>query len=109
MFGSTDRTSWLFTLVNNQNKPARLNPASGSVAGSSLLLTFCIGLGCTRSVLMMDGMGWNGMYRTSMSYNAAGYGPTWGGGHDLHVSDSMKSANNYCNPNVYQTLAPVTP
>jgi len=40
------------------------------------------------------------------SYNAAGYGPTWGGGHDLHINNSMKSNSNYSNPNSFLTVAP---
>lgn len=39
-------------------------------------------------------------------YNNSGYGPTWGGGHDLHVTSSMRSASNYSNPNSFMTAAP---
>ena len=37
----------------------------------------------------------NGVYFNS------GYGPTFGGGHDLHVQGNMYNA--YCNPNAFNT------
>jgi len=46
---------------------------------------------------------------TSSSNNAycnSGYGPTFGGGHDLHINNSMKSQNNYTNPSSFKTIAP---
>jgi hypothetical protein len=41
---------------------------------------------------------------SSMGYNSSGYGPTWGGGHDLHVNNNMKSTSNYCAPNDFRTV-----
>jgi len=41
---------------------------------------------------------------SNMQYNASGYGPTWGGGHDLHVNTNMKSTSNYCSPNDFRTV-----
>jgi len=41
---------------------------------------------------------------TSSNYGAYGYsnyGPTWGGGHDLHISNSMRSSGCYSNPYSY--------
>jgi hypothetical protein len=43
---------------------------------------------------------------TNNSYNSPGYGPTFGGGHDLHINDNMKANSNYSNPNTYTTVAP---
>jgi len=40
------------------------------------------------------------------AYCNSSYGPTWGGGHDLHINSSMKSANNYTNPSNYKVVAP---
>jgi len=65
----TDRRCWLFSLVNSQNRPVRLEPTG-----------------------------------SSMQYNASGYGPTWGGGHDLHVNNSMQSTSNYCSPNDFRSV-----
>jgi hypothetical protein len=48
------------------------------------------------------------MEPSSSSNNAychSSYGPTWGGGHDLHVNNSMKSNSNSCNPNTYTKFA----
>jgi len=42
---------------------------------------------------------------TNNAYCNSSYGPTWGGGHDLHVNASMKSNSNYCNPNTYHKMA----
>jgi len=42
--------------------------------------------------------------QTSSSYGAYGYssyGPTWGSGHDLYVSSSMRDNSSYCNPSAY--------
>jgi len=42
----------------------------------------------------------------SNAYNGSSYGPTFGGGHDLYVSSSMKSgSSNYTNPSSYQRAA----
>jgi len=38
-------------------------------------------------------------------YHNTSYGPTWGGGHDLHVNSSMRSTSNYCSPSNYRTIA----
>jgi len=38
------------------------------------------------------------------TYHNASYGPTFGGGHDLHVTSSMKTTSNYCNPSSYRTI-----
>jgi hypothetical protein len=35
------------------------------------------------------------------TYCHTSYGPTWGGGHDLHVNNSMTANSNYCSPNTY--------
>jgi hypothetical protein len=39
------------------------------------------------------------------AYNNSSYGPSFGGGHDLHVNGSMKSNSNYCNPSSYRTIS----
>jgi len=36
---------------------------------------------------------------SSGAYCGSGYGPTWGGGHDLHINSSMQSNSNYSSPN----------
>jgi len=36
---------------------------------------------------------------SSGAYCGSGYGPTWGGGHDLHINGSMQSNSNYSSPN----------
>jgi hypothetical protein len=42
----------------------------------------------------------------SKAYGAPNYGPTWGDGHDLHVSNTMKAANSsYSSPNSFTTVA----
>merc|ERR1712130_127646 len=38
-------------------------------------------------------------------YVNSSYGPTFGGGHDIYVSNSMNSGSNYCNPHTYKTVA----
>jgi hypothetical protein len=38
-------------------------------------------------------------------YNNTSYGPSFGGGHDLHVNGSMKSNSNYCNPSSYRNIS----
>jgi len=38
---------------------------------------------------------------SSGAYCGSGYGPTWGGGHDLHVNGSMQSNSNYSSPNSF--------
>jgi len=43
---------------------------------------------------------------SSNTYVNGSYGPTWGGGHDLHINDRMQSANNYSSPSTYRTFAP---
>jgi len=43
---------------------------------------------------------------SSNVYHNSSYGPTWGGGHDLHVNGSMRSTSNYCSPSSYRTAAP---
>jgi len=42
---------------------------------------------------------------SSNIYLNSGYGPTWGGGHDLYVCSSMQSNSNYCNPNTYRKFS----
>jgi hypothetical protein len=37
-------------------------------------------------------------------YQQSSYGPTFGSGHDLHVSSSMKSSSNSCSPSSYRTV-----
>merc|ERR1712130_262031 len=39
-------------------------------------------------------------------YMNTGYGPTFGGGHDIYVCSTMQSTSNYCNPNTYRQFAP---
>jgi len=46
---------------------------------------------------------------TNHAYCSSGYGPTWGGGHDLHVNASMTSNSNYSNPSTYTRAAPGFP
>jgi hypothetical protein len=46
---------------------------------------------------------------TNHAYLSAGYGPTWGGGHDLHINASMTSNSNYSNPSTYTRAAPGFP
>jgi len=44
---------------------------------------------------------------TTQAYNGSGYGPTWGGGHDLHVNNNMKTASsNYTSPSAFTIVAP---
>jgi len=42
---------------------------------------------------------------SSNVYHNSSYGPTWGGGHDLHVNGSMRSTSNYCSPSSYRQCA----
>jgi len=37
-------------------------------------------------------------------YNNSGYGPTWGSGHDLHITSSMSSSSNSCSPSNYRQI-----
>jgi hypothetical protein len=46
---------------------------------------------------------------TNHAYCSSGYGPTWGGGHDLHINASMTSNSNYSNPSTYTRAAPGFP
>jgi len=39
------------------------------------------------------------------AYSSSGYGPTWGGGHDLHINSSMLSNSNYSSPSSFTTIA----
>lgn len=41
---------------------------------------------------------------TNAMYCHPGYGPTFGGGHDLHISNGMDSTSNYCNPSTFRTV-----
>jgi len=43
---------------------------------------------------------------SSNVYLNSSYGPTWGGGHDLHVNSNMKSNSNYCSPSTFRLFAP---
>eukprot|EP00457_Paulinella_chromatophora_P005564 gb/GEZN01005581.1/.p1 GENE.gb/GEZN01005581.1/~~gb/GEZN01005581.1/.p1 ORF type:complete len:489 (-),score=102.28 gb/GEZN01005581.1/:270-1736(-) len=43
---------------------------------------------------------------SSHAYNNSSYGPTFGGGHDLHVNSMMTSQNNYTNPSTFTQVAP---
>jgi len=38
-------------------------------------------------------------------YGGSNYGPTWGGGHDLYINNSMKSASNSSNPSSYSVAS----
>jgi len=40
------------------------------------------------------------------AYDHPSYGPTWGGGHDLHFNQTMNSNSNYSNPSSYTSVAP---
>lgn len=44
--------------------------------------------------------------QSSNVYNNGSYGPTWGGGHDLHINNNMKSNSNYSSPSTYRQMAP---
>jgi len=46
---------------------------------------------------------------TSRAYCSSGYGPTWGGGHDLHLNSNMSSNSNYSNPSTFTQSAPGFP
>jgi len=39
------------------------------------------------------------------AYCGSGYGPTFGGGHDLHVNSSMQSTSNYSSPSSFTSMA----
>jgi len=41
----------------------------------------------------------------SGAYDNSSYGPTFGGGHDLHISNSMQSTSNYSSPSSYTQAA----
>eukprot|EP00808_Paulinella_micropora_P013702 g4242.t1 len=43
---------------------------------------------------------------SSHAYNNSTYGPTFGGGHDLHVHSNMLSNSNYTNPATFTKAAP---
>jgi len=43
---------------------------------------------------------------TNAAYDNPGYGPTWGGGHDLHINSNMQSNSNYSSPSNYTQAAP---
>jgi len=43
---------------------------------------------------------------SSNTYVNGTYGPTWGGGHDLHINNNMQSTSNYSSPSTYRTFAP---
>eukprot|EP00808_Paulinella_micropora_P015776 g58134.t1 len=43
---------------------------------------------------------------SSHAYNNGSYGPTFGGGHDLHVHSNMAGDQNYTNPSTFVTSAP---
>jgi len=40
------------------------------------------------------------------AYDHPSYGPTWGGGHDLHFNQTMNSNSNYSSPSSYTGVAP---
>jgi hypothetical protein len=42
---------------------------------------------------------------TNAAYDHPGYGPTWGGGHDLHINTNMQSNSNYSSPSNYTQAA----
>eukprot|EP00808_Paulinella_micropora_P017442 g62659.t1 len=46
---------------------------------------------------------------SSHAYNNGSYGPTFGGGHDLHVHSNMAGDQNYTNPSTFVTSAPGFP
>jgi len=39
------------------------------------------------------------------AYCGSGYGPTFGGGHDLHINSSMQSTSNYSSPSSFTSMA----
>jgi len=41
---------------------------------------------------------------TNNAYRNNSYGPTWGGGHDLRIHNSMQGNSNSCNPNTYKSV-----
>jgi len=45
---------------------------------------------------------YNPQNTTNNAYAQKSMGPTWGGGHDLHINNEMTANKNTCNPNVYK-------
>lgn len=43
---------------------------------------------------------------SSNVYQNSSYGPTWGGGHDLHINNNMQANSNYSSPSTYKVFAP---
>jgi len=44
-------------------------------------------------------------YSYNQCYNGSGYGPTFGGGHDMYICSNMRSTSNYSSPSTYTTVA----
>jgi len=42
-------------------------------------------------------------------YHNPNYGPTWGGGHDLHINNNMDNTSSYTTPSTFKRAAPGFP